>query len=97
MYKRQGLVPVVSTDVVVEKILPFVNHLSTDNVPNIRFNVAKFYAVIVEALTKNTNKNHIELINNTIIPTLEKLCQDPDVDVRFFSAQSLEKCKSFLS
>ncbi|KAG0672856.1 protein phosphatase 2A structural subunit [Kluyveromyces marxianus] len=97
LFALTGLVPVVDTDVIVEKILPFVNHLSTDNVPNIRFNVAKFYAVAVEALTKDTKDKHIELINKTVIPTLEKLCQDPDVDVRYFSEQSLEQCKSFLS
>lgn len=97
LFALTGLIPVVSTEVVIEKILPFVNHLSNDGVPNIRFNVAKSYATITEALTKDSKSNHNESINNTIISTLEKLCQDPDVDVRYFSEQSMEKCKSFLS
>ncbi|AGO12833.1 AaceriACR279Cp [[Ashbya] aceris (nom. inval.)] len=86
------LVPVVSSAVITEKILPFINHLSTDGVPNIRFNAAKSYAVIVEAL----GKDYADLSNETILPNLEKLCQDNDVDVRYFAGQSLEKCKSIL-
>lgn len=89
------LVPVVSLEVTTEKILPFINHISNDAVPNIRFNVAKSYAVVMGSLCKD-KKKYAGLINETIIPSLEKLCQDGDVDVRFFANQSLEKCKTLL-
>ncbi|AMD18843.1 HBL059Cp [Eremothecium sinecaudum] len=84
------LVPVVSPQVITDKILPFINHLANDNVPNIRFNAAKSYAVIAEAL----DEKYASLIKDTVIVALEKLCQDNDVDVRYFASQSLEKCKS---
>ncbi|AET38350.1 protein phosphatase 2A structural subunit TPD3 Ecym_2638 [Eremothecium cymbalariae DBVPG len=87
------LIPVVSAEVITDKILPFINHLSTDSVPNIRFNAAKSYAVMVETLGKEYN----DLIKESVIIALEKLCQDSDVDVRYFAGQSLEKCKSLLS
>lgn len=90
------LVPVVSTEVTTEKILPFINHLAEDSVPNIRFNVAKSYAVVVESLAEEKGK-YKDLINKSIISSLEKLCQDSDIDVRYFASQSLEKCQNLLA
>ncbi|CUS20769.1 LAQU0S01e14246g1_1 [Lachancea quebecensis] len=90
------LVPVVTTEVTTEKILPFINHLAEDSVPNIRFNVAKSYAVVVESLVEEKEK-YKDLINKSIISSLEKLCQDSDIDVRYFASQSLEKCQNLLA
>ncbi|SCU96514.1 LAMI_0F06810g1_1 [Lachancea mirantina] len=90
------LVPVVSPKVVTEKILPFIDHLATDGVANIRFNVAKSYAVVVKSLSKDPTK-FSDLINNSIIPNLKKLSQDSDVDVRYYAEQSIEECKSYLA
>lgn len=90
------LVPVVSLEVVNDKILPFINHLAEDAVPNIRFNVAKSYAVVIESFCKDKPK-YLELINTSIIPALEKLCNDEDVDVRYFASQSLEEAKACLN
>ena len=89
------LVPVVSHTTVTEQILPFVEHLADDAVPNIRFNVAKSYAVIVEVLF-NDKTTYEPLIKETIFPSLETLCQDGDVDVKYFANQSLEKCKNIM-
>ncbi|CCK72677.1 protein phosphatase 2A structural subunit TPD3 KNAG_0L00540 [Huiozyma naganishii CBS 8797] len=91
-----ALVPVVSTDAVTEQVLPFVKHLTDDAVPNIRFSAAKSYAVIVEALVKGGNTTYLPLIKETIIPSLEKLTQDTDVDVKYFAGVSLKKCQSLL-
>lgn len=91
-----ALVPVVSPDAVTEQILPFVKHLAEDNVPNIRFNVAKSYAVIVESLN-NQGSSYSLLIKESIIPSLETLKQDSDVDVKYFADKSLEKCSKALA
>ncbi|EDO15808.1 hypothetical protein Kpol_1040p21 [Vanderwaltozyma polyspora DSM 70294] len=91
-----ALVPVVSREITTEQILPFINHLSSDGVPNIRFNVAKAYISIVESLSTDLPK-YKELINDTIITSLKTLVQDDDVDVKYFANQSLEKCNAILS
>ncbi|CCF57770.1 hypothetical protein KAFR_0D01240 [Kazachstania africana CBS 2517] len=92
------LIPVVSIDAVNEQILPFVKHLADDAVPNIRFNVAKSYAIIVEALLsgedKDTNK---ALVKDSILPSLEKLCSDNDFDVKYFAGESIKKCNELAS
>lgn len=85
----------VSLDVVTEQLLPFISHLADDGVPNIRFNVAKSYAVIVKALSKEQAK-YDALIKNTILPSLEALCQDEDVDVKYFANKSLAECQELL-
>ena len=73
-----------------------------DDIPNIRFNVAKSYAVLIDVLKRlpaegtiislensgggapPSNKGQ-DLIQSQIIPNLEKLQQDDDVDVRYFA------------
>ncbi|AJO93690.1 Tpd3p [Saccharomyces cerevisiae YJM1419] len=89
------LVPVVSLDVVTEQLLPFISHLADDGVPNIRFNVAKSYAVMVKVLIKDEAK-YDALIKNTILPSLQTLCQDEDVDVKYFAKKSLAECQELL-
>lgn len=91
-----AIIPVLSQEITTERILPFINHLSGDSVPNIRFNVAKSYAIIVESLGTDL-PTYKELIRSTIIPSLETLSQDSDVDVKYFASQSLEKCKDIIN
>ena len=162
------LIPVVDTETINKSIIPFLNNLMNDPIPNIRFNIAKTFKVLVEAylkpqypleeieednqetskvedtaeeqsagqaekekkeeesdvkeeesLEKDENTTETvtgesepvaspikkkgplgpradldtikELINNTIVPNLEKLADDNDVDVRFFANKSLEE------
>ena len=76
-----------------------------DAIPNIRFNVAKSYAVLIDILKRlPDDKSTIaqlekergvtnfsgsskgeQLIREEVMPPLEKLMQDDDVDVRFFA------------
>lgn len=73
-----------------------------DDIPNIRFNVAKSYAVLMDALRRLPEQGTLteleksgqqatpaprgqELIQQQILPNLEKLQQDGDVDVRYFA------------
>lgn len=74
----------------------------TDEIPNIRFNVAKSYAVLIDTLkrlpaegtlvemdksgkTEPQAPRSLELIQQRILPSLEKLQGDEDVDVRYFA------------
>lgn len=74
----------------------------TDDIPNIRFNVAKSYAVLIATLrrlpadktlvevekseeTITPSPQSQELIQNRVVPSLEKLQEDDDVDVRYFA------------
>lgn len=79
-----------------------MDRLVTDEIPNIRFNVAKSYAVLIDTLRRlpaegtlldveksgqpvTTSPKGQDLIQNQILPNLEKLQQDEDVDVRYFA------------
>ncbi|GEQ68679.1 hypothetical protein JCM33374_g2347 [Metschnikowia sp. JCM 33374] len=88
------LTPVIHQNIVVNKILPFVSHLTTDPVANIRFNVAKTYLVIVEALVKTPGAEVTKLIEGEILQKLSCLQNDADVDVRYYANSSIESIKS---
>lgn len=136
------LIPVIDTETMNESIIPFLNNLMNDPIPNIRFNIAKTFKVLVQAYLKpeypledseeeskgskdtkeskekdekkeikdtETEKDAApvkkrgplgpradldtikDLIDNTIVPNLEKLADDNDVDVRYFANKSLEE------
>lgn len=76
--------------------------LSSDDIPNIRFNVAKSYGVLVDVLKRLPETGTIidlekaggheqasprgrNIIQTRVLPNLEKLQQDDDVDVRYFA------------
>ncbi|TDZ24456.1 Protein phosphatase PP2A regulatory subunit A [Colletotrichum sidae] len=46
------LASVVSMDVIADKILPMLDKLVDDEIPNIRFNVAKTYGVLIDVLRR---------------------------------------------
>lgn len=78
--------------------------LVEDDIPNIRFNVAKTYGALVDTLKRLPESGTIyelekagtkdltaapkslELITTRILPSLEKLQKDDDVDVRYFAS-----------
>jgi serine/threonine-protein phosphatase 2A regulatory subunit A len=79
-----------------------MDKLVADEIPNIRFNVAKSYGELISVLKRLPNEGTIysleksgssappsprgqELIEERILPNLEKLQKDDDVDVRFFA------------
>lgn len=91
------LVANVNEDIIVDRILPFFDELSNDQVPNIRFNVAKSYLATVEALlNKNKSPETITFIKEKIIPAVEKLKADSDVDVKYFANQSFDSISLLL-
>ncbi|EAW08176.1 protein phosphatase 2A structural subunit TPD3 [Aspergillus clavatus NRRL 1] len=96
------LAPVVSLDIIENSILPILDRLVTDEIPNIRFNVAKSYAILIDALRRLPSEGTLselekagktatpsprgqDLIQQRVLPSLEKLQQDEDVDVRYFA------------
>ncbi|KAK7531649.1 armadillo-type protein [Phyllosticta citribraziliensis] len=96
------LAPALSLNVIEASILPMMEKLVDDRIPNIRFNVAKSYEVLIGVLKRLPEQGTIvelekasqnpagcqrglNLIQNNILPNLEKLQQDDDVDVRYFA------------
>ncbi|KAK9476456.1 armadillo-type protein [Lipomyces japonicus] len=120
------LAPVLSYEVITDEILPFLNSMVDDPIPNIRFNVARSYETIgnllqekaVEDETSSDDKDVTmetstpaadqttptpeteaqkerlvkarKVIAENIVPHLNKLNEDSDVDVRFFANKSLQ-------
>ena len=89
-------------DVISKSILPMLDKLVVDEIPNIRFNVAKTYGVIISTLRRLPDQGTLytlekagatlapsprgqTLIQERIMPNLEKLQKDDDVDVRYFA------------
>ena len=95
----QTLAPVVTLDIIKESILPIMDRLVSDPIPNIRFNVAKSYQVLIDTLRKLPAEGTLaqaaendapsskgqDMISTQIMPNLEKLQQDEDADVRYFA------------
>lgn len=97
------LATVVSLDVIGKSILPMLDKLVDDDIPNIRFNVAKTYSALIDVLKRlpdqgtlyslekagqketTASPRSLALINERILPSLEKLQKDDDVDVRYFA------------
>lgn len=96
------LAPVVSLDIIENSIIPIMDRLTADEIPNIRFNVAKSFAVLIDTLrrlpaegtlveleksdkTGTPSPRGQELIQQRILPNLERLQEDEDVDVRYFA------------
>ncbi|KIV80567.1 hypothetical protein PV11_08060 [Exophiala sideris] len=97
------LAPVVSLEIIQDSVLPMMNRLVSDPIPNIRFNVAKSYAVLIDVVRRLPAQGTLkeleesgstqsqptpkaeELITSEIMPQLEKLQSDEDVDVRYFA------------
>ncbi|KAK6431546.1 protein phosphatase 2A structural subunit [Oleoguttula sp. CCFEE 5521] len=99
------LAPALSLSVIARSVLPILAQLVNDPIPNIRFNVAKSYAVLIDIFRRvpddesstfvklqasgaqgNGSSKGQEIIRSEILPPLEKLMQDDDVDVRFFAS-----------
>lgn len=96
------LASVVSMEVIAKSILPMLEKLTGDDIPNIRFNVAKTYGVLIGVLRRLPDQGTLytlekagapfspsprgqRLIDERIMPSLEKLQKDDDVDVRYFA------------
>ncbi|ORY14958.1 armadillo-type protein [Clohesyomyces aquaticus] len=101
------LAPALSLEVIESSILPMMDKLVNDEIPNIRFNVAKSYAILIDTLKQLPEQGTVlalqkagtpgtgcpkalELITKSVLPNLEKLQQDDDVDVRYFATTAAQ-------
>lgn len=92
----------MSMGVIEKSIIPMLDKLTEDRIPNIRFNVAKTYNVVIDTLKRLPEEGTIyslekagspftasprgmELIEQHILPKLEVLQKDEDVDVRYYA------------
>jgi serine/threonine-protein phosphatase 2A regulatory subunit A len=83
-------------DVIASYIIPLVNELERDPIPNIRFNVAKTHQRISPYLPYlelipllKDDPNGISLLNEIVKPSLLRLKDDSDGDVRFYANQAI--------
>ncbi|KAI1939023.1 protein phosphatase 2A structural subunit [Ophidiomyces ophidiicola] len=97
------LAPVINLRMIEGSVLPILDRLSNDDIPNIRFNVAKSYCVLLDILQRLPEDRTISelekeklpqvasprnesVIAQHILPNIERLKQDEDVDVRYFAS-----------
>lgn len=98
------MAPALSLPVINDSVLPLLAGLVDDAIPNIRFNVAKSYGAIIDALkqvpesgetvlslekagkTGTGSEKGDAIIREEILPNLDKLINDEDVDVRYFAS-----------
>lgn len=80
------MAPALDVDVIRAEVLPVVVALSTDRIPNIRFNVAK--ALEVLSIRLNDQPGGVQLIESGILTSLHGLMKDKDADVRFFAEKA---------
>jgi serine/threonine-protein phosphatase 2A regulatory subunit A len=84
---------VVSPIVVESMYLPVLQQLSTDPIANVRLNVAKALEAVVPVLAAESAAK--ELLRAPIIPILQQLQRDADVDVHDFATQALNIIPAF--
>ncbi|CCG84102.1 protein of unknown function [Taphrina deformans PYCC 5710] len=80
------LAPVVNVEVIQHYILPVLNELGGDRIPNIRFNVAKSYEALSPVL--KTSTEGMSILENEVKGCLTKLSQDGDGDVKYYANQA---------
>lgn len=81
--------PIIQSDIIVPLL-----QLAADQIPNIRFNVAK--ALEVLATTFSSTPEGREFIKQKIVPTLEQQQNDGDADVRYFAVRASQRALSVL-
>ncbi|KAJ1842798.1 protein phosphatase 2A structural subunit [Coemansia sp. RSA 2703] len=81
------IAPSVTAEIVRDLILPSLEGLVNDPIPNIRFNVAKSLEPLTLVLRKSEDTKPLEA--SIIRPTLARLEEDLDPDVRYFAHRSL--------
>ncbi|KAK7206537.1 armadillo-type protein [Myxozyma melibiosi] len=85
----------VTVDVIKNSIVPFLDGMVNDPIPNIRFTVARSYESVTllakEKAADDEERGAVAtMIEEVVKPSLEKLKTDEDVDVRFYADKSLK-------
>ena len=74
-------------DTIINCILPSLLNMVQDPIPNIRFNVAKAFEVLIQEL--KSSSVGIQTVQEQIVPALQALSDDPDADVRYYAQKAL--------
>lgn len=82
------MAPSLNTAAIQENVLDTVLSLHEDQIPNIRFNVAKAFEVLAAVLSQDATGRSI--VASKIVPALERLKSDSDADVRFFAGKAMD-------
>ena len=75
----------MTPEVLKDQIIPAIMTLSKDPIPNIRFNVAKSIENLIASLKKH---NMHSVIQDQVKVNLNKLKEDPDMDVRYYALKA---------
>ncbi len=70
----------LNVQIIRDTVLDAALSLASDPIPNIRFNVAKCLETLAGVLAGSPEGQ--EIVQRRIIPTLKKLQEDSDADVR---------------
>lgn len=84
----QIISPSLSPEIIRNDIAGLLLDLSNDPIPNIRFNVAKSFEVMVPMFSLTPDGS--QFIQEFILPTLEQQKNDSDADVRYFASRALQ-------
>ncbi|KAG0150172.1 hypothetical protein CROQUDRAFT_652581 [Cronartium quercuum f. sp. fusiforme G11] len=95
IFAIRTIAPALDVEVIRGPILDTVIKLVNDPIPNIRFNVAKAFQTL--AITIAGQLGSKELTKEKIIPSLIKLRDDQDADVRFFAEEALSDSSAVAS
>ena len=74
------MAPSLNAQIIRDTVLDAAIKLAEDPIPNIRFNVAKCLETLAAVL--NTDPEGQEIVGRTVMPSLRKLQEDSDPDVR---------------
>ncbi|WFD30342.1 protein phosphatase regulatory subunit Paa1 [Malassezia sp. CBS 17886] len=82
------MAPSLDTDTIVSPVLTTILPMVQDPIPNIRFNVAKAFEVLVTELA--ASPEGMPHVQEKIKPALLTLSEDRDADVRFYAHRALQ-------
>lgn len=83
----RALAEVSGRDFIDKHLVPMVVKLTSDPVPNVRFNAAKTILVINQVVGNNTPAS----FDGQLQPCLYRLLQDEDPDVKFFAQKAVSE------
>ncbi|KAJ1989000.1 protein phosphatase 2A structural subunit [Dimargaris cristalligena] len=81
------IMPSLTPEVTEKSVMPALQSLVTDEIPNIRFNVAKAIESMAPVMARNAALR--PLLEAPVMPMLTRLTEDLDPDVQFFAKRAI--------
>ena len=82
------MAPSLDSETIIHDLLGALLNMVHDQIPNIRFNVAKAFEVLTREL--QSSPEGIFVVQEKITPALQALAEDRDADVRFYASRALQ-------